>query len=91
LAKSGRCYRPEFYGIIYTKGNPKKDRTKDDRLLKKPGNYDIKMKVMAAGAKEPETEWSVNVLFNHLEIPSEIIIITKKISYDERRNGFTDA
>lgn len=54
----------------------KKTEQQMTKLLTKPGNYEFKMKVIAAGAKELVTEWSVNVLFNHLEQPSEIIIIT---------------
>ena len=54
----------------------KKTEQQMTKLLTKPGNYEFKMKVIAAGEKELVTEWSVNVLFNHLEQPSEIIIIT---------------
>ncbi|MBN1820314.1 MAG: hypothetical protein JW833_06340, partial [Prolixibacteraceae bacterium] len=55
----------------------KKTEQKLTRLLSKPQNADMKMMVIAAGDKELNTEWSVNVLFNHLEMSSKIIIITK--------------
>ncbi len=66
-----------FIELFIPKAIRKRTEQKLNKLLKKPGIYDIKMKVMAADEKEPETEWSVNVLFNQLEIPSEIIIFTK--------------
>jgi two-component system, chemotaxis family, CheB/CheR fusion protein len=55
----------------------KKTEQKLTRLLSKPQNNDMKMKVIATGDKELNTEWSVNVLFNHLEMSSKIIIIIK--------------
>ncbi len=55
----------------------KKTEQQMTRLLTKPGNYDMKMKIIAADVKEPDTDWSVNVLFNHLEQTSEIILIMK--------------
>jgi len=67
----------DFMELFIPKSIRKKTEQKMNKLLSKPGNYAIKMKVIAAGAKEPETEWSVNVLFNHLETPSEVIIMTK--------------
>jgi two-component system, chemotaxis family, CheB/CheR fusion protein len=58
---------------------PEKERKKTEqqmnKLLKKTGNNNIKLKVIAAGAKESDIEWSVNVHFNNLQMPSEIIII----------------
>ncbi len=66
-----------FMELFIPEALQKKTEQKMTRLLMKPGNYDIKMKVIAAGVKELDTEWSINALFNHLEIPSEIIIITK--------------
>jgi len=67
----------DFMELFIPKAIRKKTELKMNKLLKKPGIYDMKMKVIAAEKKEPETEWSVNVLFNHLEIPSEVIIISK--------------
>jgi len=55
----------------------KQTEQKMTRLLAKPGNKEIKMKVIAAGIKELDTEWSIIVLLNHLEISPEIIISTK--------------
>jgi two-component system CheB/CheR fusion protein len=55
----------------------KQTEHKITKLLKKPGTSNIKMKVIAAGEKELETEWSVSVLLNPLEVSSEIIMITK--------------
>jgi two-component system, chemotaxis family, CheB/CheR fusion protein len=66
-----------FMELFIPEATRKKSEQKLNKFLTKPGNYDIKMKVIAAGSKETETEWSINVLFNHLEIPSEVIIITK--------------
>jgi hypothetical protein len=55
----------------------KKTEQKMTRLVTKPGKNVLKMKVIASGVKELDTEWSIKVLFNHLDIPSEIIIIIK--------------
>lgn len=66
----------KFIELFIPETSRKKTEQKMTSLLIKPGKTDIKMKVMAAGANEQETEWSVNVIFNHLEKPSEVIIIT---------------
>ncbi|MDD4107781.1 MAG: chemotaxis protein CheB [Prolixibacteraceae bacterium] len=47
------------------------------KLLKKPGTNNIKMQVTAAGGKKPDIEWKVDVQFNNMQMPSEIILITK--------------
>ncbi|HER10086.1 MAG TPA: PAS domain S-box protein [Bacteroides sp.] len=66
-----------FMELFVPEALRKQTEQKMTRLLKKPGINDMKMKVIAAGAKELDTEWSINVLCNHLEISPEIIIITK--------------
>ncbi|TCO07284.1 chemotaxis protein CheB [Natronoflexus pectinivorans] len=48
------------------------------RLIAKKGNSDFKLTVISEGNKEVNTTWSVNVLFNCLELSSAIITITKK-------------
>ncbi len=48
------------------------------QVLKQAGKNKIKMKVLAAGTVEMEIEWTADVLFNNLKLPSGIIIITKK-------------
>ncbi len=48
-----------------------------NKLLTKTGNNTIKMKVLAADAKELDTEWSINILFDRLELSSAILTITK--------------
>lgn len=50
------------------------------RLMDKPENSLIKFQVITAGSQTPDTEWSVNIHFNHLQIPSEIMLITKNIA-----------
>ncbi|MBN2637425.1 MAG: PAS domain-containing protein [Prolixibacteraceae bacterium] len=67
----------KFIELFIPETSKKNTEQKLTSLLKKPGKTDIKLKVLAAGAKESETIWSVDVLFNHLEKPSEVIIITK--------------
>ncbi|MFO7668790.1 MAG: chemotaxis protein CheB [Bacteroidales bacterium] len=66
-----------FMQLFIPEALRKKTEQKISRLVAKPENSDIKMKVIAAGVNELDTEWSINVLMNHLEMPSEIIIITK--------------
>ncbi|MCB2178232.1 MAG: PAS domain S-box protein, partial [Actinomycetales bacterium] len=66
----------DFMKLFIPETSRKKTEEEITSLLKKPGKTDIKMKVMAAGKKESEKKWTVNVLFNHLKIPTEIIIIT---------------
>jgi len=56
----------------------KKTAQQINMLLKKPGVNKLNFQVIAADAKKMEVEWFVNVLFNQLHIPSEIIILTKK-------------
>ncbi len=48
-------------------------------LLIKPGINQTKFRVIAAGAKEFDIEWFLNIHSNHLQTPSEIMIITKNI------------
>ncbi|MCF8227970.1 MAG: PAS domain-containing protein [Bacteroidales bacterium] len=55
----------------------KSTEQKMNKMLQKSENKNVKMKVIAAGEKELETVWSVNVLFDKPEIPSEIIITTQ--------------
>jgi two-component system, chemotaxis family, CheB/CheR fusion protein len=56
----------------------RKDTEKQmNKLLKKTGNNNIKMQVITTGTKEHEIDWKVNVHFNNLEKPSEIMIIAK--------------
>ncbi len=66
-----------FMQLFIPEALRKKTEQKMSRLVKKAENSDIKMKVIAAGVNELDTEWSINLLMNHLEIPPEIIIITK--------------
>jgi two-component system, chemotaxis family, CheB/CheR fusion protein len=47
-----------------------------NKLLKKTENKNIKLKVIAAGAKKTDIEWSVSVHCNSLLKPSEITLIT---------------
>jgi two-component system CheB/CheR fusion protein len=47
------------------------------KMLIKPGISNIKMTVIAAGEKELEPDWTVNVLLNPLEVSSEIMLIKK--------------
>ncbi|MDK2842035.1 MAG: two-component system, chemotaxis family, CheB/CheR fusion protein [Anaerophaga sp.] len=56
----------------------RKTEQKMTGLLTKSGNNDLKMKVIAADAEELDTAWSVNVLFDRLELSSAIFTITKK-------------
>ncbi|WP_291855380.1 CheR family methyltransferase, partial [Marinilabilia sp.] len=67
-----------FMELFIPEAFRKKMEQKMVNLLKKQGNNDIKMKVIAAEEKEINTTWSVNVLFNRLELSSAIITITKK-------------
>ncbi len=46
-------------------------------LLKKTGNKNIKLKVIAAGANESDVDWTLKVYVNYQQIPSEILIIAK--------------
>jgi len=55
----------------------KKTRQQLSKLLSKPGKNNIMMRVTAAGEKEHDIKCSANVIFNHEQIPSEMIIITK--------------
>ncbi len=48
------------------------------QLLNHTGENKIKMKALGAGAVEMDIEWTVNVLFNSLKLPSGLILITKK-------------
>ncbi|MDZ7740014.1 MAG: chemotaxis protein CheB [Bacteroidales bacterium] len=66
-----------FMELFIPKALRKKTEQKMTGLLTKPGNNTIKIRVIAAGAEELDTEWSVNVLFNKLEIHSETILIKK--------------
>lgn len=52
------------------------------QLLKKSGEQKVKMKVHGANAQEIETEWTANVVFNSQNVPSGIIITTKKQSHE---------
>ena len=47
------------------------------KLLEQAKNDKINMQVISTDDKEMEIEWSVNVLFNNLQIPSGMIITTK--------------
>jgi len=49
-----------------------------NQLLKQAGKNKIKMKMLAAGDHEMEIEWTVDVLFNNLKLPSGVLITTKK-------------
>ncbi len=74
--------REEVTGINYLNlFIPEEHRNKTaqqmDILLKKRGVNNIKLKVLAGGATESDIEWSVWVHYNHLQIPSEMIIIAK--------------
>ncbi|MDZ7742867.1 MAG: chemotaxis protein CheB [Bacteroidota bacterium] len=55
----------------------KNTEQKMNKMFKKSENKKIKMKVIAAGEKELDSEWSVSVLFDNSEIPSEIILTTQ--------------
>jgi two-component system CheB/CheR fusion protein len=56
----------------------KETEQKLTRLLTKSGKNDIQMEVIAADAKKLETKWSINILFDRLELSSAIITLTKK-------------
>jgi two-component system CheB/CheR fusion protein len=47
------------------------------KLLEQKKNDKIKMQVISADGNEKDAEWSVNILFNNLQIPSGMIITTK--------------
>jgi len=59
---------------------PSRKKTQKElaKHLEQAKNDKIKMKVISTGNNEMEIEWSVNVLFNNLQIPSGMII-TKNI------------
>lgn len=68
----------DFMKLFIPEALREKTEQKMTSLLTKSGNNDVKLKIIAAGAKELNTAWSVNVLFNRLELSSAIITITKK-------------
>ncbi|MDX9907856.1 MAG: chemotaxis protein CheB [Mariniphaga sp.] len=49
-----------------------------NQLLKQAGENKIKMKVLAANAVETDIEWTADVLYNNLKMPSGILINAKK-------------
>ena len=48
------------------------------QLLKQTGKNKIKMKALAANAVETDIEWTADVLYNNLKMPSGILINAKK-------------
>ncbi|NLO01902.1 MAG: PAS domain-containing protein, partial [Bacteroidales bacterium] len=66
-----------YFDLFIPEAERKGTEQQMNKLLKKTGNNNIKLKVIAAGAKETDTEWSVDVIFNNLQKPSEIMITTK--------------
>jgi two-component system CheB/CheR fusion protein len=68
----------DFMKLFIPEPLRKKTEQKMTSLLTKSGNNTVKMKVIADGPKELNIAWSVNVLFDRLELSSAIITITKK-------------
>lgn len=59
-----------------------KTEKKMKQTLKQAGKNKLKMKVLAAGAVEMEIEWTADVLFNNLKLPSGLLLITKKQDHE---------
>jgi two-component system CheB/CheR fusion protein len=68
----------DFMKLFIPEPLRKNTEQKMTSLLTKSGNNTVKMKVIADGPKELNIAWSVNVLFDRLELSSAIITITKK-------------
>ncbi|ASB47890.1 chemotaxis protein CheB [Alkalitalea saponilacus] len=66
-----------FMKLFISESLQKQVEDKMTHLITKKGDADFKMKVIADGNKEINTTWSINVLFNCLELSSAIITITK--------------
>ncbi len=55
----------------------KKTEQQMNKLLKKPGDNIFDLQVIAANEIKMEVKWSVNILYNHLQVPSELLFTSK--------------
>jgi len=67
-----------YFELFIPETMQKKTQKELTKLLEQAKNDKIKMQVISADGNEKDIEWSVNVLFNNLQIPSGMII-TKQI------------
>ena len=75
--KRGDVVNQNYLELFIPETLRKKTQKELAKLLEHAKNDKIKMQVISAGDKDMETEWSVNVLFSNLQIPSGMIITTK--------------
>jgi two-component system, chemotaxis family, CheB/CheR fusion protein len=77
--KYGDVTGQNFMELFIPEALRKKTEQQMASVLKNPGINQIKLQVIAAGAREFDTEWFFIIHSNHLQSPSEIMIITKNI------------
>jgi two-component system CheB/CheR fusion protein len=77
--KRNDAINKDFIELFVSAAARHKTRQQLDKLLKLADKQKkIKMTAIFAGGREMESEWTADVLFNHLKLPSGVLIITKK-------------
>jgi two-component system CheB/CheR fusion protein len=75
--KRGDVVKQNFIELFVAELMRKKTQKELAKLLEQAKNDKINMQVISDNHNETNIEWSVNVLFNNLQIPSGMIITTK--------------
>ena len=78
--KQGDVKGKSFTELFVPETFRKKTELSMNKLLITPENNHIRFQVITADGKEFDAEWVVSVQRNHLQIPVEILIITKNMT-----------
>jgi two-component system, chemotaxis family, CheB/CheR fusion protein len=76
--KSGDVINKSFIQLFIPESKQKKTEPALNKLLAEAKDNKIKMQVIAAGGKITLLEWCVNIVFDNMRNPIEMIITTKK-------------